>query len=511
MNEITNEIKNEINNEEIIKLDNSFSSNSDFYLLDNPGNIELQKKKNLIQLKIINKNYEYKHFQDFCNSRKQVNGNVYLFSLDELEKLIDDFEKYHTPNPKHGTNNFSEFINKKQCKTIVKTILNDKNIKISICNPKEIKTSFYQQNYISYDVETDITKWKVNRRYSDFIWLRDSLMKFYPGIYCPPIPEKKAGPTRFEAKFIEKRRLFLNKFINDLAKIEIFKSSEILIDFLSIQDRNRFEKTKEIINSKNAPVILNENFSFSGYINLMEDNKKLDNYYNNIGKFLEMQTQILEEMKENLNLYYNNINNAYLNLCDIEKGFNLLNKLNIHYSVKEEITKTFCEFWRFFKNWKSIQYEENDIIKKHIKRFFKYISMENKSFIELINKRKEYKENYIDKSSKLKDKKEKLWNSKNINDWEIENINNDEKLLLVNNKEFAFDKMCTSESQNVNNLYDMLCYLNYNINEEFKLFINSQSKKFIINIKDFTEEFKNNLNKAVEAWSQIASLTITNN
>ena len=71
--------------------------------------------------------------------------------------------------------------------------------------------------------------------------------------------------------------------------------------------------------------------------------------------------------------------------------------------------------------------------------------------------------------------------------------------------------MCTSESQNVNNLYDMLCYLNYNINEEFKLFINSQSKKFIINIKDFTEEFKNNLNKAVEAWSQIASLTITNN
>ena len=52
-------------------------------------------------------------------------------------------------------------------------------------------------------------------------------MKLYPGIYCPPIPDKKAGPARLEDKFIEKRRLFLTQFINDLAKIEIFKASEV--------------------------------------------------------------------------------------------------------------------------------------------------------------------------------------------------------------------------------------------------------------------------------------------
>ena len=69
--------------------------------------------------------------------------------------------------------------------------------------------------------------------------------------------------------------------------------------------------------------------------------------------------------------------------------------------------------------------------------------------------------------------------------------------------------MFTSETKNVINLYDMLCYLNNTINEDFKTFINIQSKKFILNIKEFSEEFKNNLNKAIDSWSQIASLGIT--
>ena len=140
-----------------------------------------------------------------------------------------------------------------------------------------MQTSFYQQNYTSYDVHTDLTLWKVNRRFSDFIWLRDTLTKFYPGIYCPPIPEKKAGPARFEEKFVEKRRLFLTQFINDLAKIELYKSSEVLIDFLSTKDRNRFEREKENFDSKNEPTLLEENWSFNGTANLMEDSKKIDN------------------------------------------------------------------------------------------------------------------------------------------------------------------------------------------------------------------------------------------
>ena len=500
----------EINNNEEILINDSFLSNSDFFLLDDKNDKDLQKKKDLIHNEIISKNYEYNHFEDFCNSRKHVNGNINLFSLEELKLLISDFIKYHTPHPQGGANIISQFINKKPCKLIEKSVINDKIVKITISNPKEVQTSFYQQNYTCYEICTDLTLWKVYRRYSDFIWLRETLMRLYPGIYCPPIPEKKAGPSRFEDKFIEKRRLFLTQFINDLTKIEIFKSSEVLIDFLSIKDRDRFEKKKEIFNSKNGPILLEDNWSFSGNANLMEDSKKIDNYYNNISKYLEMQAQILDGMKDNLNLYYTNINEAYLNLCNIEKGFNLLNKLNKKYSVREEISGTYYEFWKFFKNWKSIQYEQNDIIKRYIKRFFKYISMESKAFLELLSKRKEFKDDYVDKNNKLKEKKDKLWRDKKINDWEIENMNQNDSILLMNDKFYAYDKMCTSETKDVNNLYDMLCYLNFTINEQFKIFIKVQSRKFMINIKNFADEFKNNLNKAIEIWSEVASLIIEN-
>ena len=67
-------------------------------------------------------------------------------------------------------------------------------------------------------------------------------------------------------------------------------------------------------------------------------------------------------------------------------------------------------------------------------------------------------DNYMDKNIKLNDKKEKLWKGKNIEDWEIERLTNDEKLLLFNDKKYAFDRMCTSETKNIKNLYDMLCY-----------------------------------------------------
>ena len=357
-------------------------------------------------------------------------------------------------------------------------------------------------------MHTDLTLWKVNRRFSDFIWLRNTLTKFYPGIYCPPIPEKKAGPARFEDKFIEKRRLFLTQFINDLTKIEIYKSSEVLIDFLSTKDRNRFEREKENFDSKNEPALLEDNWSFTGQVNLMEDSKKIDNYYKNIGKYLDMQSEILDGMKDNLKLYYTNINEAYLNLCNIEKGFKLLTELNKKYSVREEVSEVFFELSRFFKNWKSIQYEQNDIIRRYIKRFYKYTSMECKAFLELIKKRNDYKDNYVDKSTKLKEKKEKLWRDKKITDWEIEKLNPEDSILLMNDKIYALERMCTSETKNVNNLYDMLCYLNYTLNEQFKIFMNKQSQKFMINIKNFSEEFKNNLNKAVESWSKIASLEI---
>ena len=67
----------------------------------------------------------------------------------------------------------------------------DKNIKVILRNPKPIETGFFTSNYILYEVFTEITPeltWSVNRRYSDFIWLKQSIRVHFPRLFGPIIP-----------------------------------------------------------------------------------------------------------------------------------------------------------------------------------------------------------------------------------------------------------------------------------------------------------------------------------
>jgi hypothetical protein len=47
-------------------------------------------------------------------------------------------------------------------------------------------------SFLEFRIKTYGFNWEVGRRYSDFIWLRNILRKFYPSQIVPPIPNKKA-------------------------------------------------------------------------------------------------------------------------------------------------------------------------------------------------------------------------------------------------------------------------------------------------------------------------------
>jgi hypothetical protein len=76
-----------------------------------------------------------------------------------------------------------------------------------------------------------------------------------------------------------------------------------------------------------------------------------------------------------------------MNLEEVQKDFNLLSMLNKKFINKEDIIKSYNILELFFKNWKRILFNQNEIIKDNIRDFFKYINMETLSFDELINER----------------------------------------------------------------------------------------------------------------------------
>ena len=500
---------------------------------------ELELKRNLLQKEIIEGNYNKEQFIDYCLALKPYGDDISQWTYEELKSTVNSFITYHKQEElkekqeeqmknqyqvqnnqmENQINNFFEENNKindlnnntnitkeyqLNCRKIEKSPLNDKKVTITIQNPKAIETSIFQPNYIIYEIITDVTQWQVERRYSDFDWLRQTLKKIHPGLYCPPLPQKKLGSRRFENDFVAKRMKYLNKFLNDIVESEIFKASEVLISFLSITNREQFEFKKKSFDSMKSPELIEEYYSLDGKVNLLEDDYN-EMYYTNIQKYNNVQKQLLDRINYNLKNYVTNINSACNNLEDVQRDFEFLSQLNKIIKMKEEITQTYEELFVFFKNWKRIMYNQMDLVNNYIRYFFKYISKENSAFNELIQERLKKKEEYTKENNKLIIIKEDLWNKKDINKWNITNYDSIDRFLLIQDKNYAFSKMCTIETERVNNLKYKFNFTNKANREQFDLIINYNKERFINNIKSFTKEFYITLNDSLNIWSELGS------
>jgi hypothetical protein len=345
---------------------------------------------------------------------KKPNGGEDLsnWTMEELNNVINEFIKEQNKKNSQILKDAEEFQNKKQmvdkmnfdvhqpenpsqieikqpndipeeitCGIFPKTILNDKVIKVEIKNPKIIETNTFSPNYVTYQIETVIDslnlKYNVQRRYSDFLWLREMLIKFYPHNYIPPMPGKKFGGRRFEPDFINKRMFFLQKFINIIINNEEFKSSDFLLEFLTLQETLMFDLKKKEYN--NIP-IQNNLLGIRTIDGKMKMNfNDLNGFFNNIKECLKLQSLLLERLNDNLK-EYNKANEQVVNsLENIKKDFELLHYLNDKIKMKQNITKTFEELRFFFSDMKKIAFNKGKIIKKKLKYFFKYYKMESDS------------------------------------------------------------------------------------------------------------------------------------
>ncbi|KAL4248104.1 hypothetical protein ABKN59_007781 [Abortiporus biennis] len=92
--------------------------------------------------------------------------------------------------------------------------------------------------YTMYTVHTKTTSplyskssFSVLRRYSDFLWLYETLSMNNPGVVVPPAPEKNPF-GRFDSSFVEQRRLALEKCIGKIANHPVLQKDTDLKLFL---------------------------------------------------------------------------------------------------------------------------------------------------------------------------------------------------------------------------------------------------------------------------------------
>lgn len=76
------------------------------------------------------------------------------------------------------------------------------------------------------------------------MWLRDTLVKEYPGFYIPPLPFKGVKRS-FEEGYVSERQNQLQIFLDQAAEHPEILASIYFSSFLKCKDLDAFEKMKK--------------------------------------------------------------------------------------------------------------------------------------------------------------------------------------------------------------------------------------------------------------------------
>ena len=397
-----------------------------------------------------------------------------------------------------------------QCQTLQKNDMSDIEIKSIISNPRKVSDSLLKNSYLIYDITTPKLNWFVNRRYSDFVWLREILISLFPTVLIPQLPKKKIGNRRFEEDFVEKRLKGLQNFLDEVLKNEILKTAEPLKTFLSLTERGFFEQQMKVLTPKNILIdsILGIK-SFSGKIQVADlETEQLNNsktYFASVENFFNTQEEELKNIKYNLNEYNLHMVEVCKHLEQMENGFGRLSQYYSKANLEKDICNVLEQYQIFFKNWKRVQINQTSIIRNKLLEYFKYIKNKGLSLIELLKKQNEIQNEYNKIKEDLVNKKESYWKKMDITKWEMNPMAQIDSAQLFRDKNYAFSKMCFQETLIVNNKGDLLGYYYRNNVLNIKDVINNITKFSVDNLKGFSKEIEPTVTDVLNVWSNLES------
>lgn len=137
--------------------------------------------------------------------------------------------------------------------TLLSKLLSKLNSFLTKISPKRIRTGMFTNDYIAYLVRTKPFDYTVRRRFNDFVWLRNTLTKMYPGFYIPPLPEKGVKRS-FEEEYVNDRMKNLQIFLDQVSEHPEIKASIYLLSFLKCKSTEQFDKMKKEWSRHQTPV-----------------------------------------------------------------------------------------------------------------------------------------------------------------------------------------------------------------------------------------------------------------
>ena len=240
-----------------------------------------------------------------------------------------------------------------------------------IISTRIVDPGFFTPKYVVYLITTTGIDYTVERRYSDFVSLRQEMMKDFPGSIIPPIPGKKIGGNS-DPEFIKERKFDLQIFIINALKHPLLNNYKLLKTFLTAQSKDwedtvkSFSKTtvlkevEEYETIEGTAKILYSDRTKEYCEKLNSTTKEIKEAFKDLTSYnqaLSYELRRLSQSMEGIGKLYQKIGSLYKSLEDktnaelflsMAEGYFKLN--NTYTNFKKEYRAQFSIFFNYFAN-----------------------------------------------------------------------------------------------------------------------------------------------------------------
>ena len=457
----------------------------------------ISPKKDILSENLESKKDENVKKQNYISYFNEDTNNEWLFMNPETESLDSNNNSPLNISLINNEHNIIEI----DCLEPDHTPLSDyEKLIITISSPKKeyestgLKGFFMKTVYYTFLLENKELNISKRRRYSDFEWLRKTLLRLYPGYYIPPLPLKQINVNKPEK--IGKYERSLQRFFDEIMEDKLLKNSSLLYLFLFTEKENDFISLMNKYDNVHKQSELKYFYSRDGKIilddSILNNNKKKKLF------------QIKENITKHNNLFMN-LNKAIKSLCQEMKQVsdrmneigNIFKEISTKYinDYGKNNSKFYSNLELLFKEYGNKQFKQMENIKIELKEYFKFQNLQYISSIKELYDNFEYEhELYLKVSQNLRKKKEMLYINGPIDKWEL---NEKDKNIDVTNKDEVMRKILPKDTAIVNEIKKHLIYYAVQLDkyQRLKKTIDEKNENIYILYKNKSMEVFSEFNK----------------
>ena len=440
--------------------------------------------------------------EDLNNSLYNEDGNRDWLFMNQPEN--ERYSRYSFSNYNNSSNLNIEEIN---CLEPDHSPFEEFNIIRIIVNPPKkeyestgLKGFFIKSIYYSFLLENIPNKKnKIQRRYTDFEWLRKTLYRLFPGNYIPPLPKKSLNINKPEK--VDKYQKYVQYFVDGLMEDKLLKNSSIIYLFFTTEQERELISLMDKYDKVQKPRNMEYYYSREGNIMLDENILKREKKK----ELLDIKVDISKNNKifGELNVALKSLEKEMKQVCDrmteISNLFKKLYDMSINNSEKLGICKYYSDLSLFFKEYGNNEFQQMKNISEELKFHLKYLNLHYTiSIDELYNTFKFQHDLYFQVAENLKQKKETLYKNMDIEKWDL---NPEDRNIDYNDKNLIMKKMLPSDTKIVNDIKKYLIYYATQLNNEnlrIKDMLENKNNTNFKKLKDKSKQILNEFNGFLE-------------